>query len=119
MRTPNDYHDAYVTGIIIDENNIIIHTKKNSSYQNIILKEVSSFRADAFLKGNIILNISIKNVVDIDKEVIIEDLHLLYSEGFISDASIEGYYRDGKMFFELIPSYGCEIIAVCSSILLE
>jgi len=112
-----NYHDGEVIGLQISGKDISLTISLESITHILILQNVFVFRADTFLEGNIILDTHIQSVATINRDELIENLGSLYQEGYINEVSIKQCYEGNKVYFELNPSYGCQIVAICDAVI--
>lgn len=117
MNQKMNYHDGEVVGLQISGKDILLSILSENKTYVLTLQNVLLFRADTFLKGNIILDTHVQSVAAISRDKLIENLSSLYEEGYVNEASIQQCYKGNKVYFELNPSYGCEIVAVCDAVI--
>lgn len=112
-------HDGLLKGIQLEDDKTCRLTFQNSSGNRVelILTNVKHFRADELLEGNIVGEWFLFR----GKEIPIANLeHLIYGNQHAAPSHLETLYKkytDGQfVFFQLEPSYGCKIQALCGGI---
>lgn len=114
------FHDDHLEGVTIHGKDIVLTIRKlKDTLWRVRLVDVSLFKADDFLKGNIILDVTVLKTSDVDPATLRGMLQPLEESGYMNEASFQRILAHPQVLFELAPSYGCEITALCSDVVFE
>lgn len=116
-----DLHDWNITAIQINKegNQAFIYAcSPNRDQAVIVLDRLYRFRVDNFCEGNIILDYEWYAPDEMPGTLIVWLFHLDESAGALQSVINDIKKRDLKLF-SLVPSYGCEILALCQSIVVR
>ena len=110
-------HDGLLTEISIREKDVLLKVKQvDGTLCRIVLNDVLVFKADDFLMGNIILDIRFFTLNEVNQSELTQLMGSLYDDGIVNDVIIKQSTSEKRVYFELNPSYGCQITSICSSI---
>jgi hypothetical protein len=109
-------HDSVLIGIVVKDFGVRLIISQDGGPFYVDLVNVSVFKADNFLIGNVILDVVTKNIGQMQKHELEGLLESLMEDGIVNDVVLAQYISEGKTYFELNPSYGCEIISVCDAV---
>jgi hypothetical protein len=116
------FHDGAVDSLSLKNNTILEIGIANVNGENykLILNGLDRLRCLDFRQGNIILDVSIVSGESPDKSALRYLLDLKEDEApdFLLD-KIEKIERGILTFVNITPSYGCEVLALCSDVRLE
>ena len=116
MENNTHTHDGSLIGITINGVDIRLTIAKEGKSFYIDLVNVSVFKADNFLFGNIIFETRTKNIGYMSENELTNLLEPLIEEGLTNSVVLERYISERKLYFELNPSYGCQITSICDNV---
>lgn len=115
MSTKVHIHDAYFNKIEVANGNAFLGLSREGSNLVIELRGVTFLMANQFLVGNIILDayyIKVQNAQNLR-----DDLADALQEGYINDELLQKAWENDMYYFELNPSYGCYLRAICGGVI--
>jgi hypothetical protein len=116
------FHDGAVNSLSLKDNSVLeigIANVNNEMYK-LMLNGLDRLRCFDFRQGNIILDVSVVSGESPDKSALRYLLDLKEDEAsdFLLDR-LEKIERGILTFVNITPSYGCEVLALCSDVRLE
>jgi spore coat polysaccharide biosynthesis predicted glycosyltransferase SpsG len=112
-------HDGFLLGIHFEDDKTCCLSFRSVSSErvNYILYGVTNFKADNFRAGNIVSEIFVFKGNEIPSNRFDQ---LLFDGGILQDSYIKQIKEEAArldlLFFELNPSYGCKIQALCDAV---
>ena len=116
-----NFHDQYITGIEVIENNLEIKATHEGKRGIIKIRKLEDLKVNGFKEGNIINILRIyhqENVLqkkgyafNLIKDACDINL-LLESNKIIINKKLQKIIEGQLIMLEIIPSYGCEIVAL-------
>jgi len=116
LDTNTHIHDGNLIGIMINDVDIRLSIVREDKPHYINLVNVSFFKADNFLSGNIIFEARTKNIGDMSESELTSLLEDLIEEGLVNGVLLKRFISERKLYFELNPSYGCQITSICDNV---
>jgi hypothetical protein len=121
INLPN-LHDGTIDMLSLKANNVLeigLTDVKNVRYR-LVLSGLERLRCQDFREGNIILDVSLVNGQSPDKDALRELFGLTNDQTPHFLAQIIVKIEQGLLaFVNITPSYGCEVLALCSNVCLE
>ena len=119
--TVPNFHDGQLLGIIVRDRQckLFVSDVQGSKY-SLVLTDVERLRADNFLLGNIILDVTVRRGVRLNEQDILRVLSL--DEGHSGayrvsiDAIVDRIANDILCFVQVSSSYGCTFESICADI---
>lgn len=126
LREPN-IHDGYLLAIELPEKGIARLTTENLSGNRFVIQMegVDRLLCDGFAEGNIVREVRITTGREPDNgplRRLLGELHPSVQEPYISkhekwvDRTRRAIVDGEATFLEVVPSYGCEVFALCANI---
>ncbi len=118
VNTPN-FHDGSVLGIHVwrDQGVLLFLSDGAGDVYRIALEGVERLLASDFRAGNLILDLTIRVGIQIPREYVAD----LYDRpaNRVIDGVVDRVVREDFRLVEIVPSYGCHLVALCERIALR
>ena len=114
-------HDGLLKKIELEENKkvlLLIHTVDGSHYE-IELCNVHRLRAMDFMEGNIVFEMIIEKGKLSDHNILMQLLQISDKKDKYFERILDKIAKNEVILVQLNPSYGCELTALCESIIIS
>ena len=111
-----NFHDGNLLGMFIgddDQISLFIETIHSGKY-TLLLGGVVRLRATEFLEGNITLDLTVRSGKELSAKLL-DELNLVSMHSENMTKLLHKYKTEEFRIIEMNPSYGCSLLALCSS----
>jgi hypothetical protein len=117
------FHDAKLSGVVLSLNKqcTLLITDENGEFHRIVLVGVERLRANDFLEGNIILDVTAQTGEGVQKADVFFALSIDDEKRHpvFFDAIMERIRQRDLILVQINPSYGCTFSCLCSGWFLD
>jgi hypothetical protein len=116
------FHDGNFVGMLLlaEKQCALFISDVVGAMHNLTLSGIEGFRADNFLEGNIVLDVTVRTEAEVSKEDVLfalslDDDHVGHYRAS-ADAMLERVRRGELHLVQVYASYGCTLTSLCASV---
>ena len=119
-----DLHDGHLLGIMLTEKQCTLFISDiREVVHQLKMEAVERLRADNFLQGNIVLDVTVETGIAVEESDVLYALSMDEDDAGRHRHYIDGLLRrieNGELcLVQLAPSYGCALTCLCANVTLD